>query len=128
MYWNTDSRSLAGRSKEDALKVFVDLIAKADYVPDEHQYILKPVSGTGKIKLNKRYGGDVPKAGVSLDFEELGFVVDDEQYNNVLLMMGLFHSFMRQHEVKPLFYEVGVLVLFSTHGFVCLHWFDRSLK
>jgi vacuolar protein sorting-associated protein 13A/C len=100
MYWNTNSRSLAGRSKEDALKVFVDLIAKAEHVPEEHQYILKPVSGTGKIKLNKRYGGDVPKAGVSLDFEELGFVLDDEQYNNVLLMMGLFHSFMRQHEVK----------------------------
>ncbi|KAG0208228.1 hypothetical protein BGX33_006369 [Mortierella sp. NVP41] len=100
MYWNTDSRSLAGRSKEDALKVFVDLIAKADHVPEEHQYILKPVSGTGKIKLNKRYGGDVPKAGVTLDFEELGFVVDDEQYKNVLLMMGLFHSFMRQHEFR----------------------------
>ncbi|KAG0313845.1 hypothetical protein BGZ97_009846 [Linnemannia gamsii] len=100
MYWNTNSRSLAGRSKEDALKVFVDLIAKAEHVPEEHQYILKPVSGTGKIKLNKRYGGDVPKAGVSLDFEELGFVLDDEQYNNVLLMMGLFHSFMRQHEFR----------------------------
>ena len=80
--------------------MFVDLIAKAKHVPEEHQYILKPVSGTGKVKLNKRYGGDVPKAGVSLDFEELGFVVDDEQYNNVLLMMGLFHSFMRQHEVS----------------------------
>ncbi|KAF8938290.1 hypothetical protein BGZ58_001218 [Dissophora ornata] len=100
MYWNTDSQSLAGRGMDDALKAFVDLIAKAEHVPDEHQYILKPVSGSGKIKLNKRYGGDVPKAGVALDFDELGFVVDDEQYNNVLLMMGLFHSFMRQHEFR----------------------------
>lgn len=103
MYWNTDSRSLAGKSKDDALKAFVDLIAKAQHIPDEHQYILKPVSGKGKVKLNKRYGGDVPKAGVALDFDELGFVVDDEQYKNVLLMMGLFHSFMRQHEVRTRF-------------------------
>ena len=43
---------------DEALKTFVDLIAKAEHIPDEHQYILKPVSGTGKIKLNKRYGGD----------------------------------------------------------------------
>ncbi|KAI1310241.1 hypothetical protein EDD11_003857 [Mortierella claussenii] len=100
MYWNTDSRSLAGKGMDDALKAFVDLIAKAEHIPDEHQYILKPVSGTGKIKLNKRYGGDVPKAGVTLNFDELGFVVDDEQYKNVLLMMGLFHSFMRQHEFR----------------------------
>ncbi|KAG9326243.1 hypothetical protein KVV02_000958 [Mortierella alpina] len=100
MYWNTDSRSLAGKSKDDALKAFVELIAKAKHIPDEHQYILKPVSGKGKVKLYKRYGGDVPKAGVALDFDELGFVVDDEQYKNVLLMMGLFHSFMRQHEFR----------------------------
>ncbi|KAG0346597.1 hypothetical protein BG004_001308 [Podila humilis] len=100
MYWNTDSRSLAGKGKDDALKAFVELIARAEYVPEEHQYILKPVSGTGKIKLNKRYGGDVPKAGVALNFDELGFVVDDEQYKNVLLMMGLFHAFMRQHEFR----------------------------
>ncbi|ORZ00047.1 hypothetical protein BCR41DRAFT_313859 [Lobosporangium transversale] len=100
MYWNTDSRSLAGRDKDDALKTFMELVAKAEYIPKEHQYILKPVSGTGKVKLNKRYGGDVPKTGVSLNFDELGFVVDDEQYNNVLLMMGLFHSFMRQHEFR----------------------------
>ncbi|KAG0050250.1 hypothetical protein BGZ83_004992 [Gryganskiella cystojenkinii] len=100
MYWNTDSRSLAGKGMDEALKAFVGLIAKAEHVPDEHQYILKPVSGTGKIKLNKRYGGDVPKTGVTLNFDELGFVVDDEQYKNVLLMMGLFHAFMRQHEFR----------------------------
>lgn len=85
---------------DEALKSFVDLIAKAEYVPDEHQYMLKPVSGTGKIKLNKRYGGNVPKAGVALDFDELGFVMDDEQYKSVLLLVALFHSFMRQHEVR----------------------------
>ncbi|KAG0226679.1 hypothetical protein BGW42_003469 [Actinomortierella wolfii] len=100
LYWNTDTRSLAGKSKDESLKEFIDLIAKAEYVPEEHQYILKPVSGTGKIKLNKRYGGNVPKAGASLDFDELGFVVDDDQYRNMLLMFGLFHSFMRQHEFR----------------------------
>jgi len=100
VYWNTNTRSLAGQSADEALKSFVGLIAKAEYVPDEHQYMLKPVSGTGKIKINKRYGGNVPKAGVSLDFDELGFVVDDEQYKSVLMLVALFHSFMRQHEVR----------------------------
>ncbi|KAF9435541.1 hypothetical protein BGZ76_006083 [Entomortierella beljakovae] len=100
MYWNTDTRSLGGKDVEEALKVFVDLIAKAEHVPDEHQYILKPVSGSGKIKINKRYGGDIPKTGVTLNFDELGFVVDDEQYKNVLMMISLFHSFMRQHEFR----------------------------
>ncbi|KAF9166895.1 hypothetical protein DFQ26_006563 [Actinomortierella ambigua] len=100
LYWNTDSQSLAGKGKDESLKAFIDLIAKAEYIPEEHQYVLKPVSGTGKIKLNKRYGGTVPKAGAALDFDELGFVVDDEQYRNMLLMFGLFHAFMRQHEFR----------------------------
>ena len=100
---------------DEALKTFVDLIAKAEHVPEEHQYILKPVSGSGKIKLNKRYGGDVPKAGVTLNFDELGFVVDDEQYKNVLLMMGLFHAFMRQHEVSLVLY-IGVFILLTDEG------------
>ncbi|KAF9963917.1 hypothetical protein BGZ65_006327 [Modicella reniformis] len=100
MYWNTDSRSLGGQGLDEALKSFVDLIAKAEFVPDEHQYILKPVSGTGKIKINKRYGGDVPKTGVTLNFDELGFVVDDEQYRSVLLMMSLFHSVIRRQEFR----------------------------
>ncbi|KAG0246128.1 hypothetical protein B0O80DRAFT_498393 [Mortierella sp. GBAus27b] len=98
LYWNTNSRSLAGQEVSEALKSFVDLIAKAEYIPEEHQYMLKPVSGTGKIKINKRYGGDVPKTGVTLNFDELGFVIDDEQYKSALLLVALFHSFMRQHE------------------------------
>ncbi|KAG0003109.1 hypothetical protein BGZ80_007728 [Entomortierella chlamydospora] len=98
MYWNTDSESLGGKATDEALKAFVDLIAKAEHVPGEHQYILKPVSGEGKIKINKRYGGDIPKVGVTLDFNELGFVFDDEQYKNVLMMISLFHSFIRQSE------------------------------
>ncbi|KAL1915167.1 uncharacterized protein VTP21DRAFT_7648 [Calcarisporiella thermophila] len=102
VYWNTDSRSLEGMPLEEAIKVFMNLIATSGNIPEENQYVLKPVSGTGKVKLHKRYGREVPKTEATLLFEELGFVIDDEQYRDALLMASLFHSYMRQAQYRKL--------------------------
>ncbi|RKO88856.1 N-terminal region of Chorein, a TM vesicle-mediated sorter-domain-containing protein, partial [Blyttiomyces helicus] len=48
VYWNTNSVSLAGKSPAESIRVFSSLIASGKRVPPEHQYILKPVSGSGK--------------------------------------------------------------------------------
>ncbi|CAG8475084.1 9038_t:CDS:10, partial [Acaulospora morrowiae] len=96
VYWNTDSRSLAGSPTNQAVETFTGLIASEKNIPSEHQYILKPVSGTGRVVLNKTYNVDTPKTSATLLFDELGFILDNEQYRDALLMVDLFHFYLRQ--------------------------------
>lgn len=65
-----------------------------------HQYILRPVSGQAKIELDK--SGDLrkPKYKAALLFEEIGLVLDDDQYRDGLMMVDLFHYFIRHQEYK----------------------------
>ncbi|CAG8518582.1 8655_t:CDS:10 [Ambispora gerdemannii] len=100
IYWNTDSRSLAGHKLVDAIRVFNQLIASEKNDPTEHQYILKPVSGTGRVTMNKQVDLNTPKNSATLLFDELGFVLDDEQYRDALLMIGLFHFYLRQQQYR----------------------------
>ncbi|KAI8884432.1 hypothetical protein K501DRAFT_332624 [Backusella circina FSU 941] len=107
VYWNTDSRSLAGLGHEEASQIYTDLIPTAIITPREHQYILKPVSGKGKIKLNKKYGGNVPKADVTLFFDELAFGLDDMQYRDAILMVDLFHANLKKQKYLKFHPEKG---------------------
>ncbi|KAI9315667.1 hypothetical protein BX666DRAFT_1957951, partial [Dichotomocladium elegans] len=98
IYWNTDTRSLAGLEEEESKNSFRELIATKSHVPSEHQYMLKPVSGTGRIKMNKNFGGEVPKVDATLLFDELSFVIDNEQYRDAVLMVDLFHSYLKRQK------------------------------
>ncbi|CAO3621876.1 unnamed protein product [Mucor fragilis] len=87
VYWNTDARSLTGMHHEEAAQVYTDLIPHASNSPREHQYILKPVSGTGKVKLNKNY--------------------DDHQYRDAILMIDLFHANLKKQKYLKFHPEKG---------------------
>ncbi|KAI8644804.1 hypothetical protein BD408DRAFT_104972 [Parasitella parasitica] len=99
VYWDTNAPTLS-QSEDHA--AFKDLIATKYHVPNEHQYILKPVSGTGRVKLFKHFGGDVPKIDANLLFDELSFAVDNEQYRDTILMIDLFHSYLKKQKYKKL--------------------------
>ncbi|KAJ3192438.1 hypothetical protein HK101_006567 [Irineochytrium annulatum] len=94
-YWNTDAMSLAGMPPEESLKVFMRLIASGDHIPEEHQYILKPVSGQGRVILNKNYKEGQAQNSATLEFDELGFVLDDQQYHSLFLLIGSFSAYLR---------------------------------
>ncbi|CAO3643748.1 unnamed protein product [Cunninghamella blakesleeana] len=98
VYWNTNATSLAGLSSEEASKTYAQLIPCSNNLPKDHQYIVKPVSGTGKVKLNKVYDNKTPKADVTLLFDELAFGLDDEQYRDMLLLVDLFHSNLKKQQ------------------------------
>ena len=56
VYFDTDAPSIAGKSTEEAFKTYTDLIATADHSP-QHQFVLKPVSGEGRLVLNRSTKG-----------------------------------------------------------------------
>lgn len=114
IYWNTDT-SLLGTGREanvgsvevanhdEMIRLFKEMITKADS-PDvaKHQFVLKPVSGQAKLELNQTANTDTPKLRAGLVFDEIGLVLDDDQYRDALMMVDLFHYFLRHQEYKRL--------------------------
>ncbi|CEG72298.1 hypothetical protein RMATCC62417_07879 [Rhizopus microsporus] len=99
IYWDTNIDSIADDTEHEFFKA---LIATKENVPKEHQYVLKPVSGTGRVKFNKQFGSGVPKFEASLLFDELSFTIDNEQYRDTILMIDLFHSYLKKQKYKDL--------------------------
>ncbi|KAM0716599.1 hypothetical protein Q7P37_008044 [Cladosporium fusiforme] len=112
VYWDTDAKLLgSGTGEETAeeqgidhqtlLNKFRELIVKSDDPAiGEHQYILKPVSGRAGVEMDKSGRTDRPKTKARLLFNELGFVLDDEQYRDALMLVDLFHYFIRHQEYR----------------------------
>ena len=55
--------------------------------------------------MNKKFGSDVPKVDATLLFDELSFVIDDEQYRDTILMVDLFHSYLKKQKVWSRFFS-----------------------
>jgi vacuolar protein sorting-associated protein 13A/C len=114
VYWNTDTKLLGtGReaevpeatvvSHDEMLEKFKQMIVRSES-PDtaNHQFILKPVSGQAKIEIDKSGRTDRPHIKAGLVFDEIGLVLDDDQYRDALMMVDLFHYFIRHQEYKKL--------------------------
>lgn len=108
MYWNSDAK-LFGTGKgddtgaeaqniepEDMVKRFRDAIDD----PDNSQYLLKPVSGRAGIEMDKSGKIDRAKIKARLLFQELGFIIDEDQYRDALMLVDLMHYFIRHQEYK----------------------------
>jgi vacuolar protein sorting-associated protein 13A/C len=115
VYWNTDTHLLgSGReaevpgevtisSHDEMVEHFKDMIVKGeDQEQPVHQFILKPVSGQAKIEIDKSGRTEVPHMKAGLIFDEIGLVLDDDQYRDALMMVDLFHYFIRHQEYKKL--------------------------
>ncbi|KAG5658037.1 hypothetical protein KAF25_006988 [Fusarium avenaceum] len=113
VYWNTDAtllgtgREASASSKEvmthdEMVEKFREMLGKEAQENTNHQFILKPVNGQAKIELDKSGDIKVPKFKANLLFEEIGLVLDDDQYRDALMMVDLFHYFIRHQEYKRL--------------------------
>lgn len=107
-YWNTDA-NLFGTGKgvdvgaEAQKSQHGDMVEKFREALESgkpQQYMLKPVSGRAAIEIDKTGKLDKPKIRARLLFQELGFVLDEEQYRDALMMIDLFHYFIRHQEYK----------------------------
>jgi len=107
-YWNTDATLFGtgrgaevgaeaqGADHKETIEKFREAIEKGE----NQQYMLKPVSGRAAIEMDKTGKTDKPKLKARLIFNELGFVLDEDQYRDALMMVDLFHYFIRHQEYK----------------------------
>ncbi|KAJ1978459.1 Vacuolar protein sorting-associated protein 13 [Dimargaris xerosporica] len=110
VYFNSDLTSLAGQALPEFLQSFLRLIPNDSSTQLGHRYILRPVSGTGRLVLKKRFTPDTAKNTATFEFDELAFVLDDRQYKDALLLMSSFDYFIRQYKYRRYNPPVGVPV------------------
>ena len=107
-YWNTDCElfgtgkgtNAGAEAQEIDHHELIEKFREAIENEDNRQYMLKPVSGRAGIEMDKTGRSDKPKVKARLLFQELGFVLDEDQYRDALMMVDLFHYFMRHQEYK----------------------------
>ena len=113
VYWDSDAKLLGsgkgsqvgaeeqGFDHHSVLEKFREMIVKGDSASiAEHQFILKPVTGRAGLEMDKTGKTDRPKIKARLLFDELGFVIDEDQYRDALMLVDLFHYFLRHQEYK----------------------------
>ena len=108
VYWNSDAELFGtGRGgdaeaaaeklgTEELIRRFKESIEKTD----NSQYLLKPVSGRAGLEIDKTGSTDRPRMKARLMFQEFGFVLDNEQYRDALMLVDLMHYFIRHQEYK----------------------------
>lgn len=107
-YWNTDANlfgtgkgiDVGAEAQKSEHGEMVEKFRKALESGEKQQYMLKPVSGRAAIEIDKTGKLEKPKIRARLLFQELGFILDDEQYRDGLMMVDLFHYFIRHQEYK----------------------------
>jgi vacuolar protein sorting-associated protein 13A/C len=110
VYWNTDATLLGtGRGSDvgagaqgisrDELMEKLKTAIDAD---EGNQFMLRPVSGRAGLEMDKSGKHDRPAIKARLLFDELGFVLDDKQYRDALMLVDLFHYFIRHQEYKKI--------------------------
>ncbi|KAK9485881.1 hypothetical protein V1527DRAFT_94643 [Lipomyces starkeyi] len=112
VYWNTDSEMISEQPQlQSILDAFSRLIPHdkiSSGKPPPHQYVLKPVSGQGRITIHKGSVSSIANSKAELFFDELGFVLDEFQYRDALMMVDLFHFYIRTEQFKNLRPKVSV--------------------
>ncbi|KAK9474293.1 uncharacterized protein V1510DRAFT_428530 [Dipodascopsis tothii] len=123
IYWNTDSDLLSeNKSVDEMFRAFAELITPQTAAlgtplkaigPNSRpgkiqQYVLKPVSGYGRITIHKGDAHTVANTRAELFFDEIGFVLDEDQYRDALMMVDLFHFYIRTEKFRSLRPKVAV--------------------
>ncbi|KAF9044538.1 vacuolar protein sorting-associated protein 13 [Hymenopellis radicata] len=99
VYFDTDSPSIAGLPHDESVKTFYEMIASSSREA-QHQFILKPVSGEGRIIMNHKVDNDTPRFDVQLLFDEIGVAVDNHQYRDTISLLDMYHVYIRQHQYR----------------------------
>ncbi|SCV00936.1 LANO_0F09296g1_1 [Lachancea nothofagi CBS 11611] len=84
VYWNADTKSVYHPDHDELFTRLRNTISNKNTIPD-HQFLLRPVTGAGRLVLNKAGATDEnPHIDIALLFDEFGFDVNNCQYEDIL--------------------------------------------
>jgi vacuolar protein sorting-associated protein 13A/C len=98
MYWDSQSAlSLKGLETEAFLGEFKKFILREE----NRTHVLKPITGCGKVIINKRRQPGEAKTLVNLFFDQFALFFDNDQYYDLLTLVNFFVSAERYQKVPP---------------------------
>ncbi|KAI0308206.1 hypothetical protein B0F90DRAFT_1833497 [Multifurca ochricompacta] len=103
-YFDTDAQSMSGLPFETAMERFSSMIAR-EGASQDHQFILKPVSGEGRVILRHKATKDAPRFDIQLLFPEIGILLDDHQFRDIISLLETIHLLRRKSRVCEEFRE-----------------------
>lgn len=59
-----------------------------------------------QIKMNRNLNKDTPQFDVQLLFDQIGVLLDDNQYRDAISLIDMYHFYIRQHQVGGLLLTV----------------------
>ncbi|ODV77801.1 vacuolar sorting [Suhomyces tanzawaensis NRRL Y-17324] len=108
-YMNTNSKTIYVDNHEELLKSFKESIVTDDCSNDELQFLLKPVTGNGKVTVHKSGTTDlVPHIKAELFFQEFGIELDSQQYHDLLWTASKFHWYNKTQKFRKFRPKVSV--------------------
>ncbi|KAH6917385.1 vacuolar protein sorting-associated protein vps13 [Coprinopsis sp. MPI-PUGE-AT-0042] len=102
IYVDTDSQSMAELSRKEAIERFASMIDDKDGKWN-HQYILKPVSGEGRVIVNHKVDRNTPRFNIELLFDEIGVALDNDQYRDAISLVDMYHVYIRKHQYRKFY-------------------------
>lgn len=105
LYWNTKAPTI--EEEDDILdhdiliSKFKNAVATGGKSIPSYQYMLKPVTGSGRLSVNK-LGTTAERPHIELNvlFDELGFELDDAEYADILHTMSSLHLSQKTQKFK----------------------------
>ncbi|CDK24504.1 unnamed protein product [Kuraishia capsulata CBS 1993] len=108
-YLDSNTGTIFREDPVELLQVFQDLIEKNSSSTSETQFILKPVSGTGHLTVNKQGATEAaPHIHSELYFDEFSVDLNSDQYRDVLTTASRLHQYTRNHRYRKFRPQVSV--------------------
>jgi hypothetical protein len=60
--------------------------------------------------MHNNLSKDVPKFDIELLFDEIGVLLDDNQYRDAISLVDMYHFYTRQHQVSVYFLDLFIAV------------------
>jgi len=105
---NTDSATIFTEDSEELLKIFKESVSSEAFINDI-QYLLKPISGEGRLTVHKRGATEAsPHIKAELFFDEFGIDLDSQQYRDILWTASKFHWYIKTQKFRKFRPKVAV--------------------
>ena len=96
VYWNSEGEFFKYKTTDELGKLMRDSIYRKDNVPPQNHYLLKPLCGELKVQLNKKkVDMDIPKIISKAVFQQIGFALQEQQFQDAMAMANYFVYYIR---------------------------------
>ncbi|KAG9337213.1 hypothetical protein JZ751_029693, partial [Albula glossodonta] len=89
-YWNVNSELYSNHSPDEALTFLKHSVAVQNMIPQDYDFIFRPISARAKLRMNPRSEVDfsAPKVDLVVDLPEVAVELNRPQYVSILELLG----------------------------------------